>query len=386
METALITNGLSPKSLVCARSLGKRGIYVIVCDCKRFAPTFFSKYCREHFLYPDPEKYPDDFVNTILNFLKRKKVDVILPMNSAETLLICKHKDKLSKYVRVPFGDYEKVMLVHDKKTLSETISNLRIKAPATHYIKNIQELFEKMHKISCPAVIKLRRSTGSRGIWYVNSKQELLTTYRKVVKNYCLLPEEYPIIQEYISGAGAGVSMLFDRGKMKAKFSHLRLREYPVSGGPSTLRISIKEEKMERIARKLMETIDWHGVVMVEFKLTRDGTPVLIEVNPRIWGSINEAVASGVDFPFLIYQLAFEREIPEVLEYKIGMKTRFIFNDIRAILKLLLSFKASSIQLKDIFTFFSKNLKYDVFSLEDPVPFLIYFFWAIKELLIPKR
>jgi len=277
-------------------------------------------------------------------------------------------------------------MLVHDKKNLSETVSNLGIKAPRTHYIENIQELFEKMHKISCPVVIKLRRSTGSRGIWYVNSKRELLTTYHKVVKNYSLLPEEYPIIQEYISGAGAGVSMLFDRGKMKAKFSHLRLREYPVSGGPSTLRISIQEEKMEKIARKLMETIGWHGVVMVEFKLTKNGIPVLIEVNPRIWGSINEAVASGVDFPFLLYQLALEHEIPEVLEYKIGMKTRFIFNDIRAILKLLLSFKASSVQLKNIFTFFSKNLKYDVLSLEDPVPFLIYFFWVIRELFIPSR
>jgi len=386
MKTVLITNGLSPKSLVCVRSLGKRGIYIIVSDCKKFAPTFFSKYCREHFLYPDPEKYPDDFVDTILNFLKRKKVDVILPMNSTETLLICKHKDKLSKYVKVPFVNYENVMLVHDKKNLSEITTNLDIKVPTTHYIKNIQELSEKMLKISYPAVIKLRRSTGSRGIWYVNSQQELLTTYHKVVKNYSLLPEEYPIIQEYISGAGAGVSMLFDRGKMKAKFSHLRLREYPVSGGPSTLRISIQEEKMEKIARKLMETIGWHGVVMVEFKLTKNGIPVLIEVNPRIWGSINEAVASGVDFPFLLYQLALEHEIPEVLEYKIGMKTRFIFNDIRAILKLLLSFKASSVQLKNIFTFFSKNLKYDVLSLEDPVPFLIYFFWVIRELFIPSR
>ena len=386
MGTALITNGLSPKSLVCARSLGKHGIYVIVCDCKRFAPTFFSKYCREYFLYPDPEKYPGGFVDTILSFLKRKKVDVILPMNSVETLLICKHKDKLSKYVKVPFVNYEKVMLVHDKKSLSEIITNLDIKAPTTHYIKNIQDLFEKMHKISCPAVIKLRKSTGSRGIWYVNSKQELLITYRKVIKNCSLSSEEYPIIQEYISGTGAGVSMLFDRGKMKAKFSHLRLREYPISGGASTLRISIQEEKMEQLARKLMETIGWHGVVMVEFKLTKDGTPILIEVNPRIWGSINEAVASGVDFPFLLYQLAFEREIPEVLDYKIGLKTRFIFNDIRAILKLILSFKTSSIQLKNIFTLFSKNLKCDVLSLEDPVPFLIYFFWAIKELLNPNR
>ncbi|MFB0526575.1 MAG: ATP-grasp domain-containing protein [bacterium] len=386
MVTALITNGFSPKSLICARSLGKRGIYVIVCDHKRFAPTFFSKYCREHFLYPNPEKYPDRFIDAILSFLKRKEVDVILPMNSVETLLICKNKDKLSKYVKVPFVSYEKVILVHDKKNLSEIITNLDIKAPTTYYIKNIQNLFEKMHKISYPAVIKLRRSTGSRGIWYVNSKQELLITYHKVVKNYSLAPKDYPIIQEYISGVGAGVSMLFDRGKMKAKFSHLRLREYPVSGGPSTLRISIKEEKMEELAKKLMEAIGWHGIVMVEFKLTKDGTPVLIEVNPRIWGSINEAVASGVDFPFLLYQLAFEREIPEVLEYKIGMRTRFIFNDIRAIFKLLLSFKGSSIQLKDIFPFFTKNLKYDVFSLKDPIPFLIYFFWAIKELLIPNR
>ena len=35
----------------------------------------------------------------------------------------------------------------------------------------------------------------------------------------------------------------------------------------------------------------------MFEFKLTSDGKIVLIEINPRIWGSINQGLQNGVNY-----------------------------------------------------------------------------------------
>ena len=75
----------------------------------------------------------------------------------------------------------------------------------------------------------------------------------------------------------------------------------------------------------------------MVEFKLDeRTNKPVLIEVNPRFWGSINQAIASGVDFPYLLYKMTIDGDIKPVLTYELGVKTRILLGDIRALFTIL--------------------------------------------------
>jgi len=67
----------------------------------------------------------------------------------------------------------------------------------------------------------------------------------------------------------------------------------------------------------------------MVEFKVDpRDGVPKLMEVNPKLWGSVSLAIASGVDFPALLYRLVMEEDIQPVLDYQVGVRCRFLLAD----------------------------------------------------------
>ena len=53
------------------------------------------------------------------------------------------------------------------------------------------------------------------------------------------------------------------------------------------------------RRSRALLDAFGWCGVAMVEYKLDeRTGTPYLMEVNGRFWGSLQLAIDAGVDFP----------------------------------------------------------------------------------------
>ena len=138
------------------------------------------------------------------------------------------------------------------------------------------------------------------------------------------------PLIQESIprKGEAFGVSALFNKdSKLRAVFVHKRLREYPVTGGPSTLRESVKNPKVQELGLKLLKALDWVGVAMVEFKVDpRDGEPKLMEINPRFWGSLQLAILSGVDFPYLIYRMAKEGDVKPILDYKIGVRCRWMF------------------------------------------------------------
>jgi len=56
----------------------------------------------------------------------------------------------------------------------------------------------------------------------------------------------------------------------------------------------------------RVFNEIGWHGLAMAEFKVSPStGQYWFIEVNPRLWGSLPLAVASGVEFPYLAWLCA---------------------------------------------------------------------------------
>ena len=66
----------------------------------------------------------------------------------------------------------------------------------------------------------------------------------------------------------------------------------------------------------------------MVEFRRSaRDGRFYLMEVNPRFVGSLDLAVAAGVDLAWLYVQLAAGRPIVGPNRYRVGLKYRWLLS-----------------------------------------------------------
>lgn len=131
------------------------------------------------------------------------------------------------------------------------------------------------------------------------------------------LLAQEYIPCQRSI-----GVSYLFNQGEMRASFTHRRLMEFPETGGPSIVRESITHPEAESAGRRILEAIGWHGVAMAEFRVdSRDGKPKLLEINPRFWGSLPLAVASGVDFPRLLLEMYEQGDVAAPASYLTGVR-----------------------------------------------------------------
>ena len=116
-----------------------------------------------------------------------------------------------------------------------------------------------------------------------------------------------------------------------------------------------------------------------VEFKVdSRDLTPKLMEINPRFWGSMNVAIESGVDFPYMLYLLAKGEHVDPVFTYRSGVKFRGLNGDaenLHATLKgesRLLNVespkKLNAVQ--DFLKFYEKSIHYDYFTVFDPLPF----------------
>lgn len=367
----LITYARVRSALVATRSLGKHGIKVITADNIYPSTSFFSKYSSSYFLYPSYKLSPELFINSIKHYIQKNDIGVLMPI-SDETYVISKYKNMFDSRVRVPIADYDKIAKANNKRYLMSFADEIGINVPHTFTIDDIDNLKKVARKIEYPAVIKLIEGRGAAGLRYTYSENELITEYKKVIQKFNLDSSKYPIIQEYIPGTGYGVSMLFNKGDARAIFTHKRIREYPITGGPSTARISVRHAKMEKYATKLLKELNWHGVAMVEFKLDdRTKEPVLLEINPRFWGSLNQAICAGIDFPYLLYTMATEGDVEPVFTYKVGVKTRWILGDLRALIDYIRTEKRMEI-LKDFLKF--NGQYYDDISFNDPFPTFIEF------------
>jgi predicted ATP-grasp superfamily ATP-dependent carboligase len=177
------------------------------------------------------------------------------------------------------------------------------------------------------------------------------------------------PIVQECIppGGEALGVAVLMNfASEARASFAYRRLREYPITGGPSTLRESAWNPGLQESAERLLSCLGWVGVAMVEFKVDpRDGRPKLLEVNPRFWGSLHHAILCGVDFPFLLYRLAVEGDVDRVRGYRVAAKSRSLLHgDLLHFLK-----NPDRFHLRPALYDFS--IPDDVLSADDPLPTL---------------
>ncbi len=153
----------------------------------------------------------------------------------------------------------------------------------------------------------------------YVNSAAELATCERGGA-----------VVQEYIPGEARAFFALFDHGVPRAVFMHRRLREYPITGGASTAAESIRDPVLAELGLRLLNSLRWHGVAMTEFKYDRrDGRYRLMEINPKFWGSLDLAIAAGVEFPWLTARLAMGEPFPPVMDYRVGARFQWAFDDL---------------------------------------------------------
>jgi predicted ATP-grasp superfamily ATP-dependent carboligase len=311
----LLTDGNFRHTLAAVRSFGRRGVDVSVISHLRPSLGFFSRYCRERILGPDPER-DSGFASFIRDLTGRARYDVLLPISLAAVMQVSRIRNDLAPHVRVPLAPSESLEIAAHKDRTIQCAGSLGIPVPGTFYPKGEKDAEDIGRIITYPAVVKGSHVSYVR---YANSPGELLRCYRPVAR-------DSPVIQEYVRGRGYGFFALYNHGEARAIFMHRRLREYPVTGGASSLAESIRDEGLSALGSTLLDSLKWHGVAMAEFKREEEtGKFVLMELNPKFWGSLELAIVAGVDFPWLACRMAMEGEIDPVLSYREGVKFRWL-------------------------------------------------------------
>ncbi|MDL0125111.1 ATP-grasp domain-containing protein [Halobacterium salinarum] len=319
----LVTDGRSLATLAAVRSLGKCGHTIHCGESFKHNLSSYSKYADTRVVYPDPEENPREFINHLISLSERESYDLIIPVRDAATLAISCHKDVLEEHTNVVISDHDTLSPFMDKGETVRIAQQAGVPVPDTWFPEDTPKETIR-ESVDYPVLVRPRRSSGSRGIRYVSHSREFDEAYDFVSQKYGI-----PLVQEYIehSGGHYSIGTIFDTNATPvATHVYEETKQYPVSGGPAVEAVSVSPPEWTEDLLQLLEYVGWIGPAHMDVLFDpKSNEPKLLEVNPRLWMSIQIAISAGVDVPNIIASIGDGKELTQVHNYKTDVQYRWL-------------------------------------------------------------
>lgn len=393
MTRVLVTDAEQRSALAVVRSLGRAGFTVFTCSHRPRSLAGASRWSAGSSVVPDPLADPQGFTDGVASTTRKRAADVLLPITEAALRALLPHRERFPGVV-IPFPSAEVFALASDKERLLNEASSVGIAVPRQVVVRHAACLDgPEVGPFYFPAAVKAARSvvldSSGRGIKTAARYARDMMDLRQILHRTA--DAEFPVlVQERLEGRGIGVFLLMWNGKVLARFTHERIREKPPTGGVSAYCRSIpSSEALLSRSVALLERLGWCGVAMLEYKFDRHGTPFLMEVNGRFWGSLQLAVDCGVDFPSLLVRAALGRPVAPVESYRSGVYLRWFWGDVDHLLARLLRPAGPNVgvpgsrlrAVSDFVRGLRPGVRDSVFRFSDIRPFLIESFaWLMGE------
>lgn len=326
MKTVVVTDGKYRASIAAVRALGRAGYRVVVTQTRADEtgepPVFSSRYAAEC-RWIEGAAADKDYPARLMALLREYDRPVLLCVGAVSLNTVAAQRELFAEACDFLIASPESLDALNDKDAVHRQCEELGIPVPRQY--KDTPETYPVIVKPRCGEKFGLK----ARDRYAVARNEEEYQTQLARMQRY----DPSPIVQEQLVGDGAGASLLLDgEHRLIAAICHRRVREYPVTGGPSTCCESFYDEAMIDQAYRLLHSFGFTGMAMVEFKAGR-----VLEVNPRIWGSFPMTECAASPYTCLYARAAAgERLDYTPADYRTGVRMRFMVNDTAAMLDCL--------------------------------------------------
>ncbi|MDE0470389.1 MAG: ATP-grasp domain-containing protein [Ekhidna sp.] len=303
-------------SLAIIRDLGKQKIYKVDgISHSKYSIGFFSKFISKKYITRNPKKDGEGFLNDLLKIIQKGKYDVVLPVSHVSHIICSFNSSEIKKWTNLIVPTPEQIDIATHKTKTYEVANKLGIQTPLTIQPLHIDDV--ESIEISFPCVIKAPIEVGKNLVEYAFNREDMIQKFRKMDRQNDF-GGKLPIVQEYLTGHGAGFFAFYEKGECRNYFMHRRIREYPPSGGVSACAESFKNQEILEKGKLLLDYLKWNGVAMVEFKKNETNDEYnLLEINAKFWGSVELSRGAGVNFPRMIIEQSTNKAVPQITDFE---------------------------------------------------------------------
>lgn len=278
-----------------------------------------------------PSIFAPEYIEWLRNLCEEKGVDVILPYITAELPIAAANREYLEeKGTKVSVASLDSLMVANNKVEMAKMFPQYMPKQIVAHNSRDIRTFAKKVgYHTGTQLCCKLTDKCGGCGFAILDERKYLdIASFNKVgVNRYislnqlCEIADKVDteiIIQEYVPGTDYSVCVLADHGKT---IYECGFAGYAMEFGAVTSGEIIKNEEAYRIATEVVEKIGLDGNACFDFIIKEDGTPVLLECNPRINATLPFLAEAGADLAYYRCRQLLGETLPENLDIDYGLK-----------------------------------------------------------------
>jgi carbamoyl-phosphate synthase large subunit len=266
-----------------------------------------------------PRASVDGFMPFIQKICADEKIDLIFSLVTDELIKLSEAAQELLKLgTRLLISPAKSLRKVINKGELYKELQSIGIPVPDFRIVRTSDSLKQAIHNLGYPhrpVCFKPTVSDGSRGFHILNneidkfrmlfsekpnsahiSEEELFGIIGKITE----IPET--IVMEFLPFEEFSVDLLVNKGKVIVAVPRLRVATV---GGISTKCVIAKEQDIIDYAVLVVERLQLNGNIGVQVRRDLNRTPKIVEINPRIQGTIVHCTAAGINLPVLAVKQA---------------------------------------------------------------------------------
>lgn len=234
------------------------------------------------------------------------------------------HRDELP--VQVGHPDWSVVSSGLDKLHLTATAAQVGLEAPRTVSADDV-------HTWDGPVIVKCRSH------WFPGQQHPLRVEARRFPSLEAARGriEEVrragfePLLQEPIDGGLSALIGLVHEGRLLGRVQQEAHGLWPTPSGVSSRAITVPvDEDLADRSEALLKTLDWTGLVELQFLTPADGRPRLIDLNGRFYGSMALALRAGPNLVAAWGDQALGRPLPPLPDGEPGVRYLWAAGDLR--------------------------------------------------------
>lgn len=306
----LMTGGGAPGAAGILKCLQQEPSFnIIVADANCNA---VGKYLNKSF-ETIPYATSADFVETVLSVCKRKNINALLPLVTKELIPLAQQIKRFEEAgIKLLISPASSLEIANNKSRLYEFLQWRGMAVPDFRVVETIEQFKKAVEELGFPAkqiCFKPSVSNGSRGFRIVTeqiNELDLLFNY-KPDSTFISLDDAVRIlssgvfpellISEYLPGEEYSVDCLARHGQSILIVPRLRKR---MINGISVEGEFVKEESIINYCTQIIKELQLHGNIGIQVKKTEVGQFLILEINPRVQGTIAAAFGAGINLPLL--------------------------------------------------------------------------------------
>ncbi|HIL26876.1 MAG TPA: hypothetical protein EYG21_05770 [Nitrospinaceae bacterium] len=339
----LVTAAGSPGFITVCKAILSHNPSAQIHGCDINPNSVGLRFTKNSFVVP-PGNHPE-YAEAVFTYCWKNRIEVLIPGADEELIPLSKEKSKFEDIgCKILVSDSDSLEKILNKSNLyseCSKISSLKKSIPEYLPCSNLDDFIEAYNHLRMfghDVCVKPAVTHGSRGFRVIRptiSKKDFFEkkpdprsiTLKSIIdilgEGDCTFPEL--LVMEYLPGEEFSVDCI----QINNEFYCVTRRRDTIKDGICSSGEAIKKDDLINLSRDFYQNFNLKYNTNLQFRYDANGNPKLLEINPRLSGTLELCRGAGINFVSLGINTLLKNDLETVPEIKWGTKMQRVWEEV---------------------------------------------------------